>query len=118
MISVHPSQSEPVEHTVVQFPTRVRDWAAVERKLRPGLRDIGISPAVEERIVGVMRAFYASVDIDFDFALDADIPRDVAAAIGVEISAAFNDRLHAFRSRLCIERLDRELDACREMGIW
>jgi hypothetical protein len=52
--------------------------------LRKGLRDIGITPPVEERIVGIMQAFYASVDIVFNFTLPSDIPREQAEAIGAE----------------------------------
>jgi hypothetical protein len=112
---------------IVNFPTKlVKDWTSIERPMRFELSKIGIPAGqVQERIVGIMHEFYELLsDIDISCKLDIGlpVPPDAGAAIreeiGARISALQHERLQAYKHKLFMERLDREIVACRELGLW
>lgn len=109
---------------LVQFPTKaVRDWATLERSLRPAFLEAGLSEAAEDRLLQVMKEFYEGVlsaDLDLTipaFSVEHANPETLAAAIKAHFSAALEEQLHAFTNRLFIDRLKREMDFIHELGL-
>jgi hypothetical protein len=111
---------------VVQFPTKdVRDWAIIERAMKESFASNGnVSSAVQTRLIERMKAFYEMVDPRLQISIDlaTEVPPAAATAlhaeIGSKLEAILNTQLQAYTKRLCIERLNHEIDVCRELGIW
>ena len=110
---------------VINFPTEfVRDWASIEREMMHQLTIAGASPQIKERLSERMKAFYELIQTDFNFSVEtphSDIPADklnaICTAVSEHISASLAKRLHAYTHALFVERFDRELEACREIGL-
>jgi hypothetical protein len=113
---------------VVDFPIKsVRDWLIIERELRTQLSNLWVSPAVQDRLTKKLKAFYQELDVSFNFSLKGiQFPgimtrqqiSTVTSEIGVGISALIEQRLQAYTTKLWIERMNREIDVCKELGIW
>lgn len=72
-----------------------------------------------------MKAFYQVLDIAFSFTSDIAIPGKVSqeqvAAIrtGIQehLGAQIAEQLHDFTNKIFLDRLCRELEVCRELGL-
>lgn len=112
---------------IVNFPTKsIRDWTVIDRSMRSELSRIGVPPGpVQQRIADKMQEFHKLLDIDMNYSIDIAFPprltRDETGALGKEIASKIDaiqsERLQAFTNKLFMDRLCREIDACRELGI-
>lgn len=109
---------------IISFPTKaVRDWLIIERELLTQLSRNGFPESIHERICTRLKAFYEFCDpkIKFDLHLDTRVPAEAAVSLhselGSKIGLALDDQLQAFTKRLVIERLNYEIDTCRELGL-
>jgi hypothetical protein len=110
---------------IIKFPTKaVRDWAIIERAIVDELQRLRVSPTAESRIVEQVRNTYDLLD-GFDLSMPVEFPGSIPADqvaimctdIGQRISAAIKEHLHTMTSRILIDRLHRELQVCRELGL-
>jgi hypothetical protein len=112
---------------VVNFPAKsARDWLLIERLMAEKLSKHSISPVVQAGLIERMKAFYEILDTDLSFSIDAPSLGDVSQEqvrtfcfdIGEKIGPIMSERIYAFTQKLFIERLNREIDVCRELGEW
>jgi hypothetical protein len=95
---------------VVNFPTRpIRDWVLFERTIREEGAKAGIPSEVQTRVIEKLKPFYEALDFDLDLS--------ISVSIGQKLSTASSEQLESFKSKLLVERVQREVDACREIGI-
>ena len=107
---------------VVSFPTRaVRDWLIIERSLRTELAALSIPDGAQSRLIERMKVFWGVLDrFDFNFSIQVEFTgagNIDLNTIGSQISAQAEERLHAFTNELFVDRLQREIEACRELGL-
>jgi hypothetical protein len=110
---------------VIHFPTRsVRDWLTIERAMDEALSNNSVSPTVHARLVERMKAFYQTLELDFRFSVDVEVPelsdeerRALLTEIGEKIGAVSGEKLQAFTHKLFFERLAVEMDLCRALNI-
>ncbi len=111
---------------VVIFPVKpVRDWTTISRKMEKALSESGASVAVRSRITEQLKSFYELLKIDFRTPLEANFPvsltKEQADAILSDIvkkvGIAFEERLQSFTEDLFVERFQRELRLCHELGL-
>lgn len=58
---------------IIQFPTKsVRDWLVIEQSMNDGLSSLGMSEAVHQRLVKIMKAFWQET-LSFQFNLSTTI---------------------------------------------
>ena len=112
---------------ILNFPTKpVRDWLLIERKLKTQLSNLQAPPTVQDRLSDKMKAFYQELDVPFNFKIDVPFPssiskdqvRAICGGISNQISVLIEERSNALTHKLWIERLTREVDVCKELGIW
>jgi hypothetical protein len=115
-------------NNVIQFPSKgVRDWTIIERSLKSGLAELEISDSVARRINDRMKSFYEFCDPDFNFSLDFDFEISGSMSeqqkalfrsrLSEKVSAASEEKIQAFTKKLFFERLDCEINFCRELGL-
>jgi hypothetical protein len=110
---------------IVNFPTKpVRDWVVIERSMRKELSRLGFPENVQERITERMQDFYTLLDVDFNYSIDAKFPRltpeevsSICSDIAAKVGTIQSKKLQAFTDKLFTERLHREIDSCREVGM-
>ncbi len=108
---------------IINFPTKsVRDWLVIERAMKEALEKSAAPPTAQERIVQRMKAFYDLLDPDLNFSIPVQFPGTISneetLAISTQVSerasSLISEKLQAFTNSLFIERLYREIDACKE----
>lgn len=112
-------------NNIIDFPAKsIRDWVIIERALNDALKAAGMPPQVQKRLIEKMKDFHPILDRDFDFSiptppinLPADQVNAMCATIGGKLRVALKEQLNAFTQALFIERLYREIEACREIGL-
>lgn len=113
--------------TVISFPTTsVRDWLVIERAMKDELQRLGISEATQLRLIGVMKSFFETLDFKFDLSVAVEFPgmlsKEQTSAICSDIRQKIGERsstqLQIFTKQLFFDRLHREIELCRELGIW
>jgi hypothetical protein len=112
---------------VVNFPTGpVRDWALIERAMREEFRLLAMPESAQATLVGIMKSFHDLLDFQLNLSVDVSFPgtisrRQAAAVrsqIGEGLSAQCTEQLNGLKERLFVERLGREVDLARELGLW
>lgn len=112
---------------IVNFPIKsVRDWLMIEREMKEIFLKGGVSSSVQARLIEKMKSFYELLDVEFNSSIDIVFPsilsREQTMAICSDISqkigAASSEQLKAFTNKLFIDRLYREIDMCRELGLF
>ena len=115
-----------MNNNIVNFPTRsVREWLIIERALNEELAKLGVPPAVHSRVLERMKAFFQVMDVSFNFTSNIAIPgavsQDQIAAIcsGAQehLGAQISEQIHDFTNKIFFDRLCRELEVCRELGL-
>jgi vacuolar-type H+-ATPase catalytic subunit A/Vma1 len=111
---------------IINFPSKsVRDWATIERAMNETLSSQSVSSAFHARLVERMKSFYETMQIDFNFTIDAAFPstisRDqvtaICSEIGEKIGVASTEKLQAFTYKLFFDRLAVEVDLCHALNI-
>jgi hypothetical protein len=111
--------------SIIEFPTKaVRDWAIIERTTIDELKQLRVSPTVENRVIEQMKKTYDLLD-DFSFSAPIEFPGSIpadqiailCAGISDKISEAIKEHLHALANRILIDRLNREMQVCQELGL-
>jgi len=111
---------------ITNFPAKsVRDWTIVERSIREGLSTTSIPLATQERLIEKLRKFHKILYPDFDFAISIEFPSSVSrdqssailAQIGEKVGSGNSEKMKAFTDHLWANRVETELDHCRELGI-
>lgn len=106
---------------VTDFPTRAaREWFIIEREIKAHLSQFNVPPAVEKRLIIAMKAFYATMDVSLGFKFDIPFPvsSEQTEALTSTMRGAFAESIHEFTNKLYFERLLREIDVCRELGLF
>jgi len=103
---------------IVNFPAKsVRDWLAIERTLKEVLAKGGAAPELQAAVIDKMKAFYdfiAAFDFSLSVNLSHPIPvsaRDAVAELLESLRLALGERLKEFSNTLCVERINREIEA-------
>lgn len=118
--------SNDTPDNIFQFPTKsVRDWAIIEREMKVQLDGRRCPEAVQDRLIRSMEAFYKTLEVDMNFSINAELPTsighdlatEIRASIGSDIGKQTSEILQAFTNKLWVDRLNREIDFCREMGL-
>mgnify|MGYP005760673829 CR=1 FL=1 len=112
---------------VIQFPTQpVRDWLLIERSMNETLESHRVSEAAHSRLVKIMKEFYQeTLNFKFNLSTAAEFPGTLSAnevssicsEIGNKIGKSSSEQLQAFTKSLFLERLRREVEVCRELGL-
>lgn len=58
-----------------------------------------------------------SLDANFPAYISQGDISSICNDIGEKMSVVIQDRLHAFTDTLIVDRLNREIDSCRELGL-
>lgn len=112
---------------VINFPTSsVRDWLTIERAMKDELLNLGISAATQLRLIEIMKSFFETLNFQFDLSVAVEFPgllskeqtSAICSDIGQKIGEQSSTQLQAFTKQLFFDRLHRELEVCRELGIW
>ena len=106
---------------VRDFPTRAaREWFVIEREIKAHLAQFNVPPAVEKRLIITMKAFYAVIDESLGFKFDVPFPvsPEQAEVLTSTMRTAFAESIHEFTNKLYFERLLREIDVCKELGLF
>jgi len=111
---------------IVSFPVKlVRDWLIIERAMNDAFIQNRTPEAAQNRLKEQMKSFYeimhGEIDLNFDVEFPPGISREQAALVSSRIrekgSLALEEQLHAFTHKLFFDRLRREMDVCREIGL-
>lgn len=112
---------------IIQFPTQlVRDWLTIEESMIDALKKLNASKVAHERIIRIMKNFFQetlnfqlnlSTTAKFPGSLSASEVSDICSEIGDNIGASSSKQLQTFTKALFLERLHREIEICRELGI-
>jgi hypothetical protein len=111
---------------VVNFPAKsVRDWLIIERGIKEELEIQNIPLDVRTRIIDGMKSLHEICDFPSDFQISVAFPNKLSQAeitsicsdIGEKVGAIFSERLQALTERIRVERVHREMNICRELGL-
>ena len=111
---------------VIKFPAKAaRDWAIIEKAIREQCSVNMFSPEVQKRLLEVMKPFWEMLDPGLNFSVDIAFPAyireedraAITAAVSRDISRMNGEILNRFTNHLYIERLRREVDLCRDLGL-
>jgi len=110
---------------VINFPTKyTRDWTVIERELDKQLSEHGVSAAAKARIVERMKAFYEVIYGEFQVTfktMPINLPKETIDAICADIAAQLRpqitEQLQALTYKIFFDRLNREIEGCRDVGL-
>lgn len=111
---------------IIEFPTKsVRDWATIEHALLEELSKNTFSPEVQQRLIDIMKSFYETLSLDFNFTMTAEFPSslsniqvtDICSSIAQRVGDSSGQLLQSFTKKLFFERLNREISICKELGL-
>jgi hypothetical protein len=111
---------------LINFPTKtVRDWLIIERAMNESLLESRLSPPAQARLVERMKAFYETLQLDFNFTINAEFPSSlsqeqigaICMQIGEKAGMTATEKLQAFTNKLFFDRLTVEIDLCFALGI-
>jgi hypothetical protein len=109
------------------FPTKPAGWAAIEHELRANLLQLGHSEEVQDRLAVNLKPFWEMLEQPHNLnfpgpvipaVINAEQVAAFRAALENNISAATTMMWQAFREKLFYERMYRELDICKELGLF
>lgn len=113
--------------SIIQFTTQsVRDWLSIESTMNEALAKLSVSAAVHQRLVGAMKAFLQeTLNFKIDLSISAEFPSSLSTAevseicsqIGIKIGQSSSEQIQSFTKSLFFERLNREIETCREFGL-
>jgi len=121
-----PPERMGMASNVIKFPAKAaRDWALIEKAIREQCSVNMFSPEVQKRLLEVMKPFWEMLDPGLNFSVDIAFPAyireedraAITAAVSRDISRMNGEILNRFTNHLYIERLRREVDLCRDLGL-